>query len=189
MMLLAAGQSKRFKGIKQLADVHGQPMICHCLSQYRKNNHWIDGITNGTVMLGANADLIAKVLPCNIDNYVATSWHLGMGHTLAEGIQKVSGDATHVLIALADQVLLTQQHIQQLLNATRRYPEHIIASQYAKKAGAPSIFPKHYFNELIGLTGDNGAKGLLGKYSQQIIRIAMPEAAFDVDTPQDLGLI
>ena len=70
--MLAAGQSKRFNGIKQLADIQGQPMICHCLSHYRQGDKWINGITNGYVVLGSNAEIISQVLPNKVNKYVVS---------------------------------------------------------------------------------------------------------------------
>lgn len=189
LILLAAGQSKRFGGIKQLTDIHGQPMICHCLSQYRQGEKWVTGIDNGYVVLGANAELINKVLPNNVTRYVANSWQLGMGHTLAESMLIIASDTTHVLIALADQVALTQNLIIKMLQELNRYPQHIIAAKYAGIMGAPTIFPKQYFSQLSQLKGDKGAKTLLQQYSQQVIGLTMPEAALDVDTPDDLKLV
>lgn len=189
LLLLAAGQSKRFGGIKQLADIRGQPMICHCLSQYRQGEKWLKGITNGYVVLGSSAEVISEVLPSNIDKYIADSWQLGMGHTLAESMQLIASDSTHVLIALADQVALTQPLIAQMLGEANRYPQHIIAAKYASRVGVPCIFPRQYFSQLSQLTGDNGAKVLLQKHAQKIINLAMPEAELDIDTPEDLKLI
>lgn len=186
LILLAAGQSKRFGGIKQLADIQGQPMICHCLSQYRQGETWIEGITQGHVMLGSSADLIREVLPNNVDTFVASYWQQGMGHTLAESMQLIAGDTTHVFIALADQIALTQQNIIRLLDKAKRHPQYIIAAKYGDGFGAPVIFPRQYFSELAQLTGDKGAKILLMKYSQQIISLSMPEAVLDVDTPDDI---
>jgi molybdenum cofactor cytidylyltransferase len=189
LILLAAGQSKRFGGIKQLTDIHGQPMICHCLSQYRQGEKWLTGITNGYVVLGANAELINEVLPNNVTRYVANSWQLGMGHSLAESMHLIASDTTHVLIALADQVALTQNLVIKMLQELNRYPQHIIAAKYAGIVGAPTTFPKQYFFQLSQLKGDKGAKTLLQQYSQQVIGLTMPEAALDIDTPDDLKFV
>jgi molybdenum cofactor cytidylyltransferase len=186
LILLAAGQSKRFGGIKQLTDIYGQPMICHCLSQYRQGETWIEGITNGYVVLGSNAELITQVLPDEVNKYIVSAWQKGMGHTLAQSIMNVASDCSHVLIGLADQIALTQQMINGLLGESKKHPTHIVATQYFNGRGAPVIFPKQYFSELSQLTGDNGAKSLLLQHSQQVINVPIPEAAFDIDTRQDL---
>jgi molybdenum cofactor cytidylyltransferase len=189
LILLAAGQSKRFGGIKQLTVIHGQPMICHCLAQYRKNNKWISGIANGYVVLGSNAALISQVLPNNINKYVVNSWLNGMGHSLAQSIHNIDEHTSHVLIGLGDQVSITQYMLNQLLDEAEKHPSHIVAAQYGGGLGAPVIFPKQYFFELSQLSGDKGAKLLLQKYPQYIISLAMPEANFDIDTLEDLRLI
>ncbi|WP_293745920.1 nucleotidyltransferase family protein [uncultured Paraglaciecola sp.] len=189
LIMLAAGQSKRFNGIKQLADIQGQPMICHCLSHYCQGDKWINGITNGYVVLGSNAESICKVLPANINQFVVDSWPLGMGHSLAQSIQLIANDTTHILICLADQVALNQQLILKMLEQTSRFPNHIIAASYANKVGVPAIFPRQYLSELAQMTGDNGAKSLLQKYSQQVLAVDMPEAAFDIDTIEDLNAL
>ena len=187
--MLAAGQSKRFGGIKQLTNIDGQPMICHCFSQYRQGENWLNGISNGYVVLGSNAELITQVLPDNVKKYVVESWLNGMGHVLSLSIQKIAVDTSHVLIGLADQVAISKSMISQLLDEANKHQSHIIASQYHRGLGAPVVFPKQYFSDLSQLTGDKGAKSLLQQNSQQVISLAMPEAAFDVDTQEDLKLV
>jgi molybdenum cofactor cytidylyltransferase len=186
LILLAAGQSKRFGGIKQLTDIHGRPMICHCLSQYRQGEKWLAGITNGFVVLGSNAELISQALPDNINKYVVNSWVNGMGHSLAQSIQNIDDHTSHVLIGLGDQVAITQYMISQLLDEAEKHPSHIVAAQYGGGLGAPVIFPKQYFFELSQLKGDKGAKSLLRQYPKFIISLAMPKASFDIDTIEDL---
>jgi molybdenum cofactor cytidylyltransferase len=187
LILLAAGQSKRFGGVKQLADIQGQPMVCHCLSKYRDKDKWISGVAHGYVALGANAALIAKVLPDGVDNIVVNSWRNGLGYTLAQSISALASDTTHVMIGLADQVTLTTKIISRLLDTSRLQPGHIIAAKYSGGIGVPAIFPKQYFSKLSQLTGDKGAKILLQQHYEQVSSIDIPEAAFDIDTAEDLN--
>jgi molybdenum cofactor cytidylyltransferase len=189
LILLAAGQSKRFGGIKQLANIYGQPMVCHCLLQYRQGEKWVEGITKATVVLGSNAELISQVLPDYVNKYVVHSWLNGMGHTLAQSIQNIASDTTHVLIGLADQIALTHQIISRLLDESNKYPQHIISAKYVGGLGAPVIFPKQYFYALSQLSGDKGAKILLQHHPQNIISLAIPEASLDIDTPEDFKLV
>jgi molybdenum cofactor cytidylyltransferase len=43
--------------------------------------------------------------------------------------------------------------------------------------------------QLSQLKGDNGAKTILQQASEQVISIDMPEAAFDIDTPEDIKCV
>jgi molybdenum cofactor cytidylyltransferase len=187
LIMLAAGQSKRFGGLKQLAQIKGQPMICHCLSQYRQGDNWLSGIANGHVILGSDAELISNILPTKVERYIADSWPLGMGHSLGQSIQLIASDTTHVLIVLADQVALTQQHILRILNESNCFPLHIVAAKYANRVGVPAMFPREYFSQLSQLRGDKGARTLLQQHLQRVISIDIPEAALDIDTLADLN--
>ena len=52
--------------------------------------------------------------------------------------------------------------------------------------GAPAIFPRWTFGDLLELRGDRGAQMLLRRYSDRVVRVPMPRAAIDIDTPEDL---
>jgi molybdenum cofactor cytidylyltransferase len=186
LILLAAGQSKRFGGIKQLVDIQGKPMVCHCLFQYRQGKNWLEGLADGHIALGANAHLIKAFLPTAINIQVAQSWESGMGHTLAESMQFLDVNTTHVLVGLADQALITQQMIKELLARSSQYPKNIIAAKFAGNLGAPAIFPSQYFLELRQLSGDKGARVIVQQNLQHVISIDMPEAGLDIDTQDDL---
>jgi molybdenum cofactor cytidylyltransferase len=52
--------------------------------------------------------------------------------------------------------------------------------------GVPAIFPRTMFRELAQLRGDVGARALLRRNADRVVRVPMPSAAVDVDTPEDL---
>ena len=68
----------------------------------------------------------------------------------------------------------------------RKQPQYIAAALYGGVCGAPAIFPRSTFRELAQLRGDTGARALLRSQSDRIVRVPMPGAALDVDTPEDL---
>jgi molybdenum cofactor cytidylyltransferase len=47
----------------------------------------------------------------------------------------------------------------------------------------PAYFPKKYFSDLIALTGDAGAKGLLSQARSE----DLAHGDLDIDTPEDLA--
>ena len=50
----------------------------------------------------------------------------------------------------------------------------------------PAIFPRSMFQALARLRGDTGARALLRRNSDRLVRVPMPSAAIDIDTPEDL---
>ncbi|MBV8877251.1 MAG: NTP transferase domain-containing protein, partial [Gammaproteobacteria bacterium] len=67
-----------------------------------------------------------------------------------------------------------------------KQPRHIAAASYAGTTGVPAIFPRSLFRELGELRGDVGARALLRRYAARLVRVSMPSAALDLDTPEDL---
>ncbi|HEX5865703.1 MAG TPA: nucleotidyltransferase family protein, partial [Casimicrobiaceae bacterium] len=55
--------------------------------------------------------------------------------------------------------------------------------------GVPAIFPRWCFSELAQLRGDNGAKSILDRYRDRLAHVAMPNAALDLDTTEDLARV
>jgi molybdenum cofactor cytidylyltransferase len=73
-----------------------------------------------------------------------------------------------------------------LITAWRRQPRQIIASRYGSVTGVPAIFPRWCFSDLAALRGDQGARVLIRRYADHVVRLAHPEAAVDIDYPEDL---
>ena len=190
-LLLAAGESKRFSGVKQLATISGQSMINYCLNKYLVNKQLLTDLEGLTVVLGANAEAIQKQLnihlASNINTYQVKDWQKGMGCSISAAIAQLDADVTHVMISLADQIAIKTENFRLLLDASKAQPDKIICAYYANKRAVPAIFPRQYFAALMTLSGDTGAKNLLQAHREQVILIAMPEAAIDIDSKEDLS--
>ncbi|MFT4940514.1 MAG: molybdenum cofactor cytidylyltransferase [Paraglaciecola sp.] len=185
-LLLAAGQSKRFNGVKQLAQISGQSMLNLSLSNYMLDKHLLPELDGLTVVLGANADIIQQQLASNIDTFRVMDWQQGMGRSISAATTQLDENVTHVLIGLADQIAVKAESFRLLLNESKNQPDKIITAYYAQKSAVPAIFPRQYFAQLMALSGDTGAKKLLLAHREQSIQIAMPEAAIDIDSKDDL---
>jgi molybdenum cofactor cytidylyltransferase len=203
IVLLAAGKGLRFQQsytdakktiqIKQLANLNGMPMIRHSINQLRpltSDNNISNSTSNNIyVALGANHQKISAELPEDVTPLLTKNFYLGMGHTITESVTRIADESSHILIALADQVLIDSHHYQQLINKSLAEPEKIIATLSDNKMMAPAIFPKMYFSELMKLQGDKGAGSLLKRKTNQVITHPCSAAEFDIDTLADLEQI
>ncbi len=186
-VILAAGQSVRFQGIKQLADIHGQPMVCHSLGVFYQDQQLLDGVDHLLLVLGAAREDIQRAIPAYVNTFYASNWAQGMGASLAQVLQVIPRSTTHLLVCLADQIQLVTTDMHGLLKASGCYPQQIIASEYANRPGVPAVFPSAYFSQLKALSGDHGARSLLRQQHNNTRLVAMPNAQFDIDTPEDLA--
>jgi molybdenum cofactor cytidylyltransferase len=194
VVMLAAGQSKRFKNIKQLADVFGKTLVQHCLEQFLPKGQPIKGVNKVNLVLGSNYELIQPIISKAVNIVTVENWHLGMGHSLAEAmiqidkapINQIDNEPTHVLIALADQVAINIDIVNRMLLTSREHPSKIVAARFKNSIGPPVIFPAAYFKQLKELSGDRGAKRVIQQNLENVMCLAIPEAVLDIDTPEDL---
>ncbi|PKI15836.1 nucleotidyltransferase family protein [Colwellia sp. 12G3] len=195
IILLGAGKGQRFQSsspnqvgcgtIKQLAQINGKPLITHSVDKLQPL--LTDPSVNSLyVTLGANKNAIQAVLPQGVSVIASQHWSDGMGHTLAESVHSIKAQSSHVLIALADQALITTEHYQALLDASNEQPNKVIATLCDDQLMAPAIFPEKYFPLLVKLQGDKGAGKLLLQHAKKVDAIHCNQAKIDIDTLSDL---
>ena len=88
---------------------------------------------------------------------------------------------------MADQARVQARHLKAMLKAFD--DERIVCAYYRGARGVPAIFPNRYFDSLVQLSGDQGAKGILQKAEDSLVEMDLPEAAFDIDTVEDLSVL
>ena len=87
---------------------------------------------------------------------------------------------------LSDQPFVDEKTIRSLLDTYRTTGKPIVASEYNGVLGVPALFDRMMFEELTKLEGDAGARVIIRQsLSEDIATISAPEAAFDIDTPDD----
>lgn len=182
IVLLAAGASTRMGTPKQLKEFRGKPLIRHAAETALQSNG--DRVI---VVLGANADLIAPIiddLPVSI--VVNSDWELGMGTSIHAGVAAAQAyGANGLILALADQPMVTPAMLSHLLDEHRRTGCGIVTSAYAETVGVPVFFTPAYFPALLSLQPHQGCKGLILANPDHTFRIACPEAEVDIDTPAE----
>jgi molybdenum cofactor cytidylyltransferase len=65
----------------------------------------------------------------------------------------------------------------------------IIIPTYKNKPGNPVGFGSEFFGELKTLTGDSGARSVVGQHTEAAVKLEIndPAILWDVDTPFDLS--
>ena len=140
-----------------------------------------------TVVLGAHAAELAALLkhsPAAVA--INRNWEDGLASSVRTAIASVPGSVDAVLLMLADQPSVSAEDLRRLASLWRRQSDNPAAASYAGNVGVPAIFPREFFRDLSELRGDRGAKQILLRYPDRVQRVAMPSAAIDIDTPEDL---
>ena len=113
-------------------------------------------------------------------------WAEGMGTSIHAGVAAAEREALDGLIlALADQPLVTFEILDRLVLTHLETGQPIVASQYAGTVGVPVFFSREFFPRLLSLQPDQGCKGVILTHAGSAIRLDCPEAGMDIDTPTD----
>lgn len=185
-LILAAGSASRFGDCKLLADWNGQPLLAATL----KAASFLE-LNKISILAGAYYAQLCQVQPLlnviqpGVELLEYPDWHLGMGHSLAFGVEHLPTENA-VLILLGDQPLISAQDLQNLYRAWQKNTEQITCASFANTLGVPAIFPPSCKAHLRACNGDRGAKIVLARYQHELTLVSMPSAEFDVDTPEDL---
>jgi molybdenum cofactor cytidylyltransferase len=181
-IVLAAGASRRFGSPKQLVRFQGQLLVQRAIAAATE-------LTGSavSVVLGAHAaQITADLPPGSASVLINRGWQEGIGSSIRFAVSRLPGACDGVLLMMADQPMVGGHGLARLAAAWRRQPRGIIASRYGSVTDVPAIFPRWCFNDLAALRGDQGARVLIGRYTDHVVRLAHPEAAIDIDYPEDL---
>lgn len=181
-IVLAAGASSRFGSAKQLVRIGDRPLLTVAAGRAAEVvGHAL------IVVLGARAAQLSPLLKHSPGSVVVNrEWREGLASSIRAGVAQLPASCAGVMLVLADQACVTAEDLGRLAGAWRREPQCIAAALYGATVGAPAIFPRHLFGELSELKGDVGARVLLRRHADRLVKVPMASAAFDLDTPDDL---
>jgi len=189
IIVLAAGASTRMGEAKQLLRYEGETLL------RRATNQAIASCCRPViVVLGSHvSDLRDELAETGVHVVVNQEWTEGMSSSIRCGIAALEAAtkeaAEGAVLMLCDQPFVTGAVIDRLLEAYRTGASPLVASEYHSKddatRGVPALFSRNLFSELTNLRGSEGAKRVIERHLSEATVIAVPEAAFDVDTPLD----
>lgn len=177
-LVLAAGGSQRLGQPKQLLQVDNETLL------HRACRQALVVCDEVTVVLGAAAAEIGQTISdLPLGRLINPDWQSGMASSIRAGITALPVTADGVLILPCDQPALTATDLQRLAASWRVQSDRVVAAAYDGIQGVPVIWPRDRFADLLGLSGDHGARELLKADAAQVVSVDMPAAALDVDTP------
>jgi molybdenum cofactor cytidylyltransferase len=116
----------------------------------------------------------------------------GLGTSLKSGIAAVPADADGTIVCLGDMPQVDHQLIDKLIAAFD--PERsalVVVPSINGRRGNPVVWSRRFFNDLMSIQGDIGARHLIGSYAEAVVEVpvAGDAALTDVDTPESLSAV
>ncbi len=183
-IVLAAGGSSRMGRVKQLLEAGGRTLIGRTVDAVLES-----GARPVAVVLGANAEAVgAQVSGRGVLLVRNDGWTEGMASSIRVGMAALllaEPALEAVLITPCDLPALSARALMGLAEL-RAKTGLTSAARYHGRNATPAVFGRGEFPALMGLRGEEGARGLLNRDPSKIAAEDLPELGFDLDTPSDL---
>ncbi len=184
-IILAGGTSHRMGAInKLLIEWRGKPLIRHVASTALASTA---GQT--IVVTGHQNEAIAHALDGTSVKIVHNPhFEEGMSTSLTVGIAALGKDVTGAAILLADMPMLGVNTLNTLIDTFVDGQDRTICVPVCRgRSGNPVIWPRHYFSDIMQLSGDHGGKTLMTKFKDQVSKFNCSDEGVlkDFDNPDD----
>ena len=184
IIILAAGASTRLGKPKQLLQHRGKTLLAHAINEAVNSN--ADAVV---VVLGKDANLFKKEIDeRKIRVAINSSWEEGMASSLRLGLDTLLNDKPYidaVIFMVCDQPHISSSVLNELIITQQKTTKQIVTSNYGDSMGPPALLHKKYFEELMKLSGDAGARKIIQKNMNDVATILFPEGNIDIDTEED----
>jgi len=188
-VVLAAGRSTRMGAINKLiAEIGGKPLVRIAAEQALASHAAPVIVVTGHERAKVEAALDG--LPVRIVHN--PDYAEGLGTSLKTGIAAVPDDAAGAVVCLGDMPQVDRALIDRLLSAFD--PERgalVVVPTIDGRRGNPVVWSRRFFPDLMAITGDIGARHLIGSYAEAVVEVPVSGAAAltDVDTPDALSAL
>lgn len=186
VILLAAGESRRFNGNKMLAPVDGVPM-------YRIIVDKIMDIPAVSRVIVTRYREIIDYVEENAGGRITAVRNdrseLGISHSIQLGVRSCrDSGASAYMFAVCDQPWLSKESILKLADVFFESGKGIACLSYGGIPGNPVIFHERYLEELLALKGDIGGRAVMKNHPEDVEMMEAEDdrELADIDTRQEM---
>ncbi len=185
-IVLAAGRSSRMAPHHKLliADAAGRTMVARVVDSVLASS-----ARPVLVVTGHRAAEVEAALAGRPVQFVAApDYAAGLSASLRAGLAAVPGAARAALVVLGDMPLVTGETIDRLIETFD--PDEgrtIVAPSHDGQLGNPVLWDRRYFQAMMALTGDSGARALLRQHADAVAELDVDATVLrDFDTLESL---
>jgi len=154
-VVLAAGEGRRYGGLKQLHEIDGRPMLDRVLGILEAT-----GPGHRVVVLGSRAGTILERVDLHgARPVVCDRWDAGQAASLHAGLAALPRAAEWALIVLGDGPGLDPRAVERMLASAQPGDDAIRAADYGRGRSHPVLIPRSRFAD-IPTTGERPVRGL-----------------------------
>lgn len=183
-VILAAGQSRRMgPSNKLLMEIDGMPLVRRTVAALCASKASQVIVVTGhqepevrAALKGLQAEIIHN-----------PRYAEGLSTSLKAGIDALAPDIAAAVVGLGDMPGVTADHVNRLIAGFDPEVEKAIGVPvHNGKRGNPVLWARRFFEDMHGVTGDVGAKALIGANESLVYEVEFGDTAVltDLDTPE-----
>jgi molybdenum cofactor cytidylyltransferase len=181
IIVLAAGASTRLGAPKQLLKYNGITLLRRTVETVL-----LSKAESIHVVFGFEAEKMQlEIAGLPVDVIINPNWQRGISTSIQSGIQSLEPNIDAAIIVLCDQLKLSTDILNKLIDTYASTRAPIITCKYVGTVGVPAMFDYRIFPELLTLEGDLGAKKIIERHTKERIEIDFLGGEIDIDTNAD----
>jgi molybdenum cofactor cytidylyltransferase len=188
VVVLAAGQAQRMGSPKQLIAVDGTTMVRRAVTTALAAGAQQVVLVSGAHAAAVEAE-IAPLVACRSELAVVHNpvWESGQASSMQAGLAALRPEIEAAIFVPVDQPHVPAALLRRLAQAWRTGAALAAPVVAAEMRGAPALFDRSLWPELMDVRGDVGGREVLRRHAARV-RTIPAQAAWlrDVDTPDDL---
>jgi len=191
-LVLAGGMSRRTgKANKLLATLNGTAMVAHVADTVLATSAHPVVIVTGHEAVAVEAALSGRDVTFAHNPRFAE----GLSTSLRQGLtalEEMNFPADGVLVCLGDMPRLQTHQLEKLISAfSPDDGRSVCVPTFNGQRGNPVLWGRTVFSEIENVSGDVGARHLIGEYEDTVCEVAMDNDAIfiDVDTPEAMAAV
>jgi len=182
LILLASGNSSRFKGNKLLAEVNDKPMYMNVVEKILKLNF------NKIILVTQYEEIKVALVNQSIQVVMNKNSELGISYSIKLGI-KSDMETDAYMFMVCDQPFIHLVSIETLIDRFIKSDKGMACVEHKGNLGNPTIFSEKYVKELLALEGDVGGKFIMKKHLDDLERVSILNEVemMDIDTREEFS--
>ena len=184
-VILSGGASSRMGSPKALLPYQGRPFLEHLLEITVRPE-----IGARKVVLGADADSIAKVIPLKANEIVINpDWEKGQLSSIQAAVRKIPAGTDGMLLFLIDHPLISSALVGELIAQFYKSKKPIVLPVYEGRRGHPVIFSASLYDELLRAPLDTGARAVVWAHKDDVEEVRTNEegCVLNLNDPETLN--